>query len=138
QCQQTIDALVRLAQVGGRQIHALGQLAELGKRRVAGFQVVGSRLRNGIDLPAHGVEGVVRTNDDTLDLLGAGAGMSGMFARFAALVDETFDLVAERAHNVADPISRGAGLFSEALDLTRDDGKAASRFAGAGRLDARI
>src|SRR5882757_169510 len=104
-------------------LHALGQIAQLVERRIARIQVVGRRLRDRIDLTADGVECIIRADDDTLDLLGAGAGMAGMFGCLVALVDQTFDLATERAHDLTDPIRCRTRLFSEALHLTGNNGK---------------
>src|SRR3954447_6123676 len=119
-------------------LHAIRQLTQLTERRVAGIQIVSRGLRNGVNLTPHRVERIIRADDDTLHLLGARAGMAGMFGRLVAFVDQALDLAAQGPDDVTDPISGRTGLFSEALYLTGDDSKATPGLPRPRRLDAGI
>src|SRR4051812_6474032 len=116
-------------------LHAIRQITQLTERRVAGIQIVGRGLCNGVNLTPHRGERIIRADDDSLYLLGARAGMAGMSGRLVAFVDQALDLAAQGPDDVTDPIRGRTGLFSQALDLTGDDREASPGLARPRRLD---
>ena len=61
QYQKTLDSLVRLLEIAGRERDVFRQLFKLHERGLAGFQVHGRGLRDRVDLAPHRIESLIGT-----------------------------------------------------------------------------